>query len=163
MPLPRSSTSLRSSRDFTTFTRTPARDRISTKPPAQPYVSPNTMLTFGLRVASDTSSLVKMLYTLGLLAMIASSLAKGLPPTAEGAAVAKTSGRGLVEMMWVPWTIYGKGTWSGHYVPRPEPEVTKPEPETETLEAEALKATNLAEPGALCARLHGADCTHLRA
>ena len=130
---------------------------------AQPYVSPNTMLTFGLRVASDTSSLVKMLYTLGLLAMIASSLAKGLPPTAEGAAVAKTSGRGLVEMMWVPWTIYGKGTWSGHYVPRPEPEVTKPEPETETLEAEALKATNLAEHGALCARLHGADCTHLRA
>ena len=36
-----------------------------------------------------------MLYTLSLLSMIASSLAKNLPPTAEGGAVGKITGRGL--------------------------------------------------------------------
>ena len=86
-----------------------------------------------------------MLYTLGLLSMIASSLAKTLPPTAEGAAVAKTSGRGLREMFpgWdfdtklpSPWD--SSGNWVGVTL---SPVV--PGTETETLEA-----SNLAEPGA---------------
>ena len=55
----------------------------------------STLLVNVKRVVRRHLSLVKMLYTLGLLSMTASSLAKNLTPTAEGAAVGKTSGRGL--------------------------------------------------------------------